>query len=299
MNKYEVKDFISTTVNDVELSVEYLAELLKEKKQLDLFPQAFRIIGRILNNEIKRVRMALFKCHFSFQHLNLPERYGQNIMVQKKIYVPRKEHPNFNFVGRILGPRGMTAKQLEEETGCKIMIRGRGSMRDSKKEEINRGKPNWEHLDDDLHVLVQCEDTPNRVYIKLEAATSEIKKLLVPTPEGSDELKRNQLMELAIINGTYRPTNKYGNFVLWFSARLFAPVTPLKLISPGTLKNQFLVSPLKSPTVPSSTQLTSPRDLVAFSSCFQSTSPGLNPHDSSIELPLNQFLADPGSNFFD
>lgn len=42
-------------------------------------------------------------------------------------------NPQFNFVGRILGPRGMTAKQLEQETGCKIMVRGRGSMRDKKK----------------------------------------------------------------------------------------------------------------------------------------------------------------------
>ena len=39
----------------------------------------------------------------------------------------------YNFVGRILGPRGMTAKQLEHETGCKIMVRGKGSMRDRKK----------------------------------------------------------------------------------------------------------------------------------------------------------------------
>ena len=39
----------------------------------------------------------------------------------------------FNFVGRILGPRGMTAKQLEQDTGCKIMVRGKGSMRDRKK----------------------------------------------------------------------------------------------------------------------------------------------------------------------
>lgn len=36
-------------------------------------------------------------------------------------------------MGRILGPRGMTAKQLEQETGCKIMVRGKGSMRDKKK----------------------------------------------------------------------------------------------------------------------------------------------------------------------
>lgn len=43
----------------------------------------------------------------------------------------------FNFVGRILGPRGMTAKQLEQETGCKIMVRGKGSMRDKKKVNKN------------------------------------------------------------------------------------------------------------------------------------------------------------------
>lgn len=36
-------------------------------------------------------------------------------------------------MGRILGPRGLTAKQLEQETGCKIMVRGKGSMRDKKK----------------------------------------------------------------------------------------------------------------------------------------------------------------------
>jgi protein quaking len=39
----------------------------------------------------------------------------------------------FNFVGRILGPRGMTAKELEQYTGCKIMVRGKGSMRDKSK----------------------------------------------------------------------------------------------------------------------------------------------------------------------
>ena len=102
----------------------------------------------------------------------------------------------FNFVGRILGPRGMTAKQLEADTGCKIMVRGRGSMRDKQKvrrlaqtllslitfvkEDQNRGKANWEHLDEDLHVLIQCEDHENRALVKLERAKEEIMKLLKP-----------------------------------------------------------------------------------------------------------------------
>lgn len=50
------------------------------------------------------------------------------------LYVQNSEYYfQFNFVGRILGPRGLTAKQLEQETGCKVMVRGKGSMRDKKK----------------------------------------------------------------------------------------------------------------------------------------------------------------------
>lgn len=95
----------------------------------------------------------------------------------------------------------MTAKQLEQETGCKIMVRGKGSMRDKKKvcstknilrlvkpsmlyllfqEDANRGKPNWEHLADDLHVLITVEDTENRARIKLNRAVEEVQKLLIP-----------------------------------------------------------------------------------------------------------------------
>lgn len=33
----------------------------------------------------------------------------------------------------------MTAKQLEQETGCKIMVRGKGSMRDKKKVNLKQG----------------------------------------------------------------------------------------------------------------------------------------------------------------
>lgn len=49
------------------------------------------------------------------------------------------------------------------------------------KEEANRGKPNWEHLEDDLHILIQCEDTEKRARTKLDKAVEKVKKLLVPT----------------------------------------------------------------------------------------------------------------------
>merc|ERR1712176_1266796 len=83
-------------------------------------------------------------------------------------------------------------------------------MRDKKIEEQRRGKTQWEHLNEDLHVLVTTSDFQNRAEIKLERAIEEIRKLLIPANDGEDGLKKKQLMELAIINGTYRDNGSKG-----------------------------------------------------------------------------------------
>ncbi|XP_071550960.1 protein held out wings isoform X4 [Panulirus ornatus] len=194
--------------NNTTSIADYLAQLLKDKKQLAAFPSVFLHVERLLDEEINKVRANLFHINGGQKEpLSLPEPIGAPVTLSDKVYVPVKDHPEFNFVGRILGPRGMTAKQLEQETGCKIMVRGKGSMRDKKKEEQNRGKPNWEHLNEELHVLITVEDTENRAKIKIQRAVEEIRKLLVPSADGEDELKKRQLMELAIINGTYRDSS--------------------------------------------------------------------------------------------
>ncbi|RNA43088.1 held out wings isoform X3 [Brachionus plicatilis] len=183
---------------------EYLSQLLEDKKQLAAFPKMFKHVDRLLDEEIKKAQQILLQPNVLNSVNFLPEPVGPIVQITEKLYVPVKDYPDFNFVGRILGPRGMTSKQLEQETGCKIMVRGKGSMRDKAKEEQMKGKSNWEHLNDELHVLVTCDDTKNRAEIKIKHAVEEIKKLLVPSPEGEDELKKKQLMELAIINGTYK-----------------------------------------------------------------------------------------------
>ena len=48
-------------------------------------------------------------------------------------------------------------------------------------EDQNRGKPNWEHLNEELHVLITVEDSTDRAKAKIARAVEEIKKLLVPT----------------------------------------------------------------------------------------------------------------------
>lgn len=39
----------------------------------------------------------------------------------------------FNFVGRLLGPRGNSLKRVEAFTGCRVFIRGKGSIKDPDK----------------------------------------------------------------------------------------------------------------------------------------------------------------------
>lgn len=55
-----------------------------------------------------------------------------------------------------------------------------------KQEEQNRGKPNWEHLNEELHVLITVEDTVNRAEVKMAKAMEEVKKLLVPAVSMAD-----------------------------------------------------------------------------------------------------------------
>jgi len=47
--------------------------------------------------------------------------------IKKKIYIPQNN--GVNYIGMIIGPKGLYQKRLEEETGCKILIRGKGSQK--------------------------------------------------------------------------------------------------------------------------------------------------------------------------
>ncbi|XP_045609519.1 protein held out wings isoform X7 [Procambarus clarkii] len=236
--------------NNTTSIADYLAQLLKDKKQLAAFPSVFMHVERLLDEEINKVRANLFHINGGQKEpLSLPEPMGAPVTLSDKVYVPVKDHPEFNFVGRILGPRGMTAKQLEQETGCKIMVRGKGSMRDKKKEEQNRGKPNWEHLNEELHVLITVEDTENRAKVKIQRAIEEIRKLLVPSADGEDELKKRQLMELAIINGTYRDSSsKNAGEVPRLLTQGMTLQSPLRTTTPLSGNPLFMPARIHVPT---------------------------------------------------
>ncbi|KAL9238838.1 hypothetical protein vseg_013211 [Gypsophila vaccaria] len=121
-----------------------------------------------------------------------------------RLEIPVDAYPNFNFVGRLLGPRGNSLKRVEASTGCRVYIRGKGSIKDLEKEENLRGRPGYEHLNEPLHLLIEADLAPHMVDIKLRQAKEILEELLKPVDESQDFYKRQQLRELAMLNSNFR-----------------------------------------------------------------------------------------------
>ncbi|CAN6556266.1 unnamed protein product [Malus baccata var. baccata] len=111
---------------------------------------------------------------------------------------------HFNFVGRLLGPRGNSLKRVEASTGCRVYIRGKCSIRDVDKEESLRGRPGYEHLNDPLHIIIEAELPANIVDMRLRQAKQIIEELLKPMDESQDHYKREQLRALAMLKSNLR-----------------------------------------------------------------------------------------------
>nr|XP_043636313.1 KH domain-containing protein At2g38610-like isoform X2 [Erigeron canadensis] len=121
-----------------------------------------------------------------------------------RLEIPVDSYPNFNFVGRLLGPRGNSLKRIEATTGCRVFIRGKGSIKDPDKEEKLRGRPGYEHLNEPLHILIEADLPATVVDLRLRQAQEIIEELLKPVDETEDYIKRQQLRELAMLNSNFR-----------------------------------------------------------------------------------------------
>nr|KJB63135.1 hypothetical protein B456_009G454400 [Gossypium raimondii] len=97
-----------------------------------------------------------------------------------RVDIPVDSYPNYNFVGRLLGPRGNSLKRVEANTECRVLIRGRGSIKDPTREEMMRGKPGYEHLNEPLHILVEAELPVEIVDARLMQAREILEDLLKP-----------------------------------------------------------------------------------------------------------------------
>lgn len=100
-----------------------------------------------------------------------------------KIYLPKSS--GINYVGLLIGPKGIYQKRLEEQTGCKILIRGRGSQKDGHHRH-HYHNPN-EDLDEQ-HVLIigETED-------KLIRARLIVQRVLTADEDTRNAIRNEQL----------------------------------------------------------------------------------------------------------
>nr|XP_061838332.1 KH domain-containing, RNA-binding, signal transduction-associated protein 3-like [Nerophis lumbriciformis]XP_061838333.1 KH domain-containing, RNA-binding, signal transduction-associated protein 3-like [Nerophis lumbriciformis] len=175
-------------------SEQYLPELLAEKGTLE---PAFRHSMRLLEQEIEKVEKDEGKEDEKFIDVVV----NKNMKLGQKVLIPVKQFPKFNFVGKLLGPRGNSLKRVQEDTLTKMSILGKGSMRDKEKEEELRqsGEAKYHHLNEDLHVLIEVFAPPAEAYARMGHALEEIKKFLIP--DYNDEIRQAQLQELTYLNG--------------------------------------------------------------------------------------------------
>uniref|UniRef100_A0A673V897 KH RNA binding domain containing, signal transduction associated 3 n=2 Tax=Suricata suricatta TaxID=37032 RepID=A0A673V897_SURSU len=172
----------------------YLPELMAEKDSLD---PSFTHALRLVNQEIEKFQKGESKDEEKYIDVVI----NKNMKLGQKVLIPVKQFPKFNFVGKLLGPRGNSLKRLQEETLTKMSILGKGSMRDKAKEEELRksGEAKYFHLNDDLHVLIEVFAPPAEAYARMGHALEEIKKFLIP--DYNDEIRQAQLQELTYLNG--------------------------------------------------------------------------------------------------
>lgn len=188
----------------LEYDTHYLKELTEEKEALAKNGKDNSHALRLLESEITRT---------SADGEGSRDRDGREQVIYFDIYrerpirltvralVPTKEHPKFNFVGKLLGPKGNSMKRLQEHTMTKMAVLGRGSMRDRQKEEDLRASqdPKYQHLQEDLHVEITAFAPPAEAHARIAFALTEVRKYLIP--DSNDEIRQEQMRELELISG--------------------------------------------------------------------------------------------------
>ncbi|BCR96145.1 putative zinc knuckle transcription factor/splicing factor MSL5/ZFM1 [Aspergillus luchuensis] len=170
-------------------------------------PPQYDNFGRRVNTREYRYRKRLEderhklveKAMKTIPNYHPPSDYRRPTKTQEKVYVPVNDYPEINFIGLLIGPRGNTLKKMESESGAKIAIRGKGSVKEGKGRSDAAHASNQE---EDLHCLIMA-DTEEKVN-KAKKLVHNVIETAASIPEGQNELKRNQLRELAALNGTLR-----------------------------------------------------------------------------------------------
>uniref|UniRef100_A0A1I7T855 KH domain-containing protein n=1 Tax=Caenorhabditis tropicalis TaxID=1561998 RepID=A0A1I7T855_9PELO len=155
-----------------------LREIHAEVVGLESSGDQFRNAKRLLNSEKEKLEN-------NIDPEWLEVDVAKPVKVCKKILIPIYRHPNFNFVGKVLGPKGATLQTLCKTHKCHIYILGRGSTKDREKEAelLASGDPQHAHFSGPLHVKVETVAPAYIAYGRVAAVIEELSRILQPIHE--------------------------------------------------------------------------------------------------------------------
>lgn len=105
--------------------------------------------------------------------------------IKKKIYIP--QHTGVNYIGMIIGPKGLYQKRLEEETGCKILIRGKGSQK--------AGSAPQPDDEDEQHVLLIADNQSS-----MTRAQTAVERIISADDRTREKIRAEQLVVAQQLN---------------------------------------------------------------------------------------------------
>jgi len=243
-----------------EVNAAYLAELEAEKEKLEAAAQSednnssttSSHLLRLLENEISHIQSGGGRTSSQREHIKYFDIYRERpVRLTVRALIPVREHPKFNFVGKLLGPKGNSMKRLQEETMTKMAVLGRGSMRDKQKEEELRSSadPKYQHLAEDLHVEITAFAPPAEAHARIAYALTEVRKYLIP--DSNDEIRQEQMREMELIS-----TN--GDVIDSLKQQAANPAQLILHSFPGQGGGGPVLHHAAAPMAPSSTFLAAP-----------------------------------------
>ena len=103
---------------------------------------------------------------------------NDSMKIKKKIYIPKKT--GINYVGLLIGPKGTYQKRLQQQSGCKILVRGKGTQKE--------GMPPQPDDNEEKHVLIIGDTEEN-----ISRAVHLVEKILFADEATRTKIKEEQI----------------------------------------------------------------------------------------------------------
>uniref|UniRef100_A0A914M1R8 K Homology domain-containing protein n=1 Tax=Meloidogyne incognita TaxID=6306 RepID=A0A914M1R8_MELIC len=180
---------------------------------------------RLLNTEITKLEES-----FNTEWLELDNK---RIRICRYVLVPTYRYPKINFVGRLIGVKGLTLQKICKKYKCFLSIQGAHSTKDRTQEIelLNSGDPRYAHFAGPLHVRVDVYSVPHIAHMRMAAVLNLLHKAFIPgndfdldafledvdlqqynkgsPPPTEAEITRRYEVEAANLKGDFEEIKKY------------------------------------------------------------------------------------------